>query len=142
MDIHDRARRLLEKAEPSVSGQSGHGALLSAAGVLIHGFDLMDHEAHSLLMEVFNPRCMPPWSDKDVRRKISEARKLGSGKPKGYLLSKNAQASKKTTGASSYNAPSSHPESVKTRNEFDPAALSAAMLRGFSPDYHLSLIHI
>jgi hypothetical protein len=135
MEILERARRLLEKAEPAVSGQQGHGRLLAAAGALVNGFDLSESEALSLLLEVFNPRCMPPWSEKDVRRKVSEAARLGSKDPKGYLIGTQGAGSQGTSNNRPAQIPAVQAERIKKRSEFDPSALAGMMLRGFKPDY-------
>ena len=74
-DAETRYRLWLEKAEPSVSHQAGHAKLLKAAtgGV---GFGL-DHQAIArILTSDFNPRCLPPWSDREIEHKVSEAIKL------------------------------------------------------------------
>lgn len=135
MDIHDRARRLLEKAKPSISGQSGHGTLLAAAGALVNGFALPEHEAAALLLSHYNPRCLPPWNEKDIRRKVSEALRLGSAAPRGYLLKNTHQTHQQNpTPATNNHTPQA--QRAKKRNEFDPAALRAMMCRGFNPDYH------
>jgi hypothetical protein len=137
MDIYERAKKLLEKAEPSVSGQSGHGKLLAAAGALVNGFDLSESDALSLLLSEFNPRCMPPWSEKDVRRKVSEAARLGSSKPRGYLIGTQGKGSQGggQRRTEPRQAPTPAAARVKKRSEFDPSALQAMMCRGFKPDY-------
>jgi hypothetical protein len=134
LTIPERAARLLDKAEPSVSGQGGHGKLLAAAGALVNGFALGESEALSLLMSHYNPRCMPPWSEKDVRRKVSEALRLGSKQPRGHLIGTQGKGSQ----GGSYSAPRSsspQPQREAKRSEFDPKALEAMMCRGFKPDY-------
>ena len=91
-DITDRARLYLAKCDPAVQGEAGHGKLLWAAQVLVRGFKLDDNTALSLLWAEFNPRCNPPWDAgdpadvKDFERKVTEARKLPSEKPDGWLL--------------------------------------------------------
>lgn len=134
MEIEERARRLLEKAEPAVSGQQGHNKLLGAACTLVHGFDLSESVAFNLLMDHYNPRCMPPWSEKDVRRKVSEAAKKRGSKPRGYMIGTQGKG---TQGQSIYQPPTIQPSSARTakRNEFDPSALASMMCRGFKPDY-------
>jgi hypothetical protein len=97
-DVIKRASAYLETCDPAVQGQGGHGKLLYAASRLVNGFDLTDQEAYSILAEEYNPRCVPPWDladqkdEKDFRRKISEARKLGSNKPKGWLLNDSVES--------------------------------------------------
>jgi len=60
--------------EPAVSGKYGHKTTLRAACVLVQGFDLTVGEAWPLMC-AFNKRCKPPWSGRDLRRKLDEADK-------------------------------------------------------------------
>jgi len=73
-----------------VQGQGGHAALLWAARCLVRGFLLPDEVAHRLLVEHYNPRCVPPWEgrelERDFRHKLDEARNRPFDKPDGWLL--------------------------------------------------------
>lgn len=83
--VLERARRYLAHKDPSIAGSGGHDALLSAAVALVRGFALTEREALELLRADFNPRCKPPWSTRDLERKVREATKaqrVGLG----YLL--------------------------------------------------------
>jgi hypothetical protein len=71
----DRARSYLQTMDPSISGEHGHDKLLKAASVLVNDFDLTDGEALDLLVTDFNPRCVPPWEEAELARKVSEAKK-------------------------------------------------------------------
>ena len=84
--VADRARRYVEKMPPAISGSGGHNALFAVARVLIHGFDLPEDDAWQILIE-YNARCIPPWSERELRHKLSAAGKLTrSIKPRGHLL--------------------------------------------------------
>jgi putative DNA primase/helicase len=89
-DLHDLIERrvipYLARCEPSVSGQDGHGRALFAAVRIGPGFGLPEDLTYSVLAEHFNPRCLPPWSEKELRRKVSEAYKVESRR--GFLLDK------------------------------------------------------
>ena len=135
MELKDRARLLLEKVEPSISGSGGHGKLLAAAGALVNGFSLSDSEAESLLLDVFNPRCSQPWSPNEIRHKVSEARKLGSSQGAGYLLKSNGNHSSTNHQQQQPSRRSPQPQRIPKRSAFDPAALAGMMTRGFKPDY-------
>jgi hypothetical protein len=140
MDLVDRARLLLAKAEPSVSGSHGHSALLSAASALVWGFDLDEGTALGLLRESFNPRCNPPWNERDLLRKVQEANKLGNAKhQRGYLIgSSNAGSGRpKETHSRGYSAPAAaqEVERIKKRQAYDAAALRAMQHRGFRPGH-------
>lgn len=81
----DRARRYLASMDPSISGEGGHNAALRAAVALVRGFNLSTSDALTLMLEDFNPRCSPPWTEKELRHKVEEAEAKGE-KPWGYLL--------------------------------------------------------
>jgi hypothetical protein len=69
----DRARKYLAKMPGSVSGSGGHQALWDAAQHLVRGFNLTADQAMALLVDDFNPRCEPPWAEKDLQHKIDDA---------------------------------------------------------------------
>ena len=73
-----RAKAYLAKCEPAISGQGGHNQTFKVACALVHGFHLDDDTALSLLWNEYNPRCVPPWSAKDLRHKVESALKQGS----------------------------------------------------------------
>lgn len=85
--LFDRARRYLSTVAGAVSGQGGHGATLHAAGILVNGFAFSIDEAWPIIAE-WNLSCQPPWRDSDLRRKLTEAERLGPppGKSRGYLI--------------------------------------------------------
>lgn len=72
--VMKRARAYLARMNPSIQGQAGSNDLFAAACRMVHGFFLNDSDALGLILDEFNPRCEPPWDEKDVERKISEAR--------------------------------------------------------------------
>ena len=59
---------------PAVSGQHGHNRTFRAACILVLDFALDRSSALTLLKE-WNDRCTPPWNERDLERKISEAEK-------------------------------------------------------------------
>ncbi len=69
----DRARAYIERMPPAVSGAHGHTALWSVARKLVQDFGLDDHAALDLLRE-YNQRCVPSWSEKELRHKVTSAR--------------------------------------------------------------------
>lgn len=74
-DRMKRARDYIATMPESISGSRGHDALFRVAAKLIKGFELSDDEARDLIVRDFNPRCKPPWSEKEIEHKISEAHK-------------------------------------------------------------------
>jgi hypothetical protein len=82
----DRARKYLAKTEPAVSGQHGHDATFKVACILVWGFGLSFSEALPIFIE-WNARCMPPWSERELRRKLIQAlTHPNHQKPRGHLL--------------------------------------------------------
>lgn len=82
-NIATRARRLAETMEPAVSGSGGHTTFYKAAIALVKGLGLSIDEAHPHMMQ-YNARCVPPFSDYDVERKLRDAQ--NSSVENGYLL--------------------------------------------------------
>ena len=68
--LADRARGYVEKMPEAISGSGGHDALFAVASALIHGFDLPEADAWQILIE-YNARCLPPWSERELRHKLS-----------------------------------------------------------------------
>lgn len=83
-DHVERARLYLEKCEPAVSGQGGHTTTFLVAQKLVRGFALDEATAFSLMTE-WNRRCVPPWSRRELARKVKEAARAGL-MPDGALL--------------------------------------------------------
>jgi hypothetical protein len=79
------ARAYLAGLPGAVSGRQGHRASFIAAMKIVRGFDLNEEAAFALLRDEWNSRCEPPWSDADLRHKVSEAAEK-SGMRRGALL--------------------------------------------------------
>lgn len=73
-DASSRAAKYLERIPPAVSGQGGHNQTFNAACILVLGFGLSVDEAYPLLAS-WNQQCQPPWSEKELRHKLDDARK-------------------------------------------------------------------
>lgn len=85
-----RARAYLAKCEPAIQGANGSRATFVVAAKLVHGFELSQEQAFDLLAEEYNPRCSPPWSERDLRRKVNEAADKGRAFARGSLLERRA----------------------------------------------------
>lgn len=83
-NVEERARKYIAKMDPAVSGQKGHQSTWDVALVLCRGFSLSEDRAYSLLCE-YNTRCAPPWSERELKHKISGALKAEKV-PRGFLL--------------------------------------------------------
>lgn len=80
-----RASAYLAKCQGAVSGSAGHSQTFSVAVALVRGFDLNPDLAYDLLLHEFNPRCSPPWSEKELRHKIDDAQHKAD-QTTGFLL--------------------------------------------------------
>ena len=79
-----RARRFLLAVEPAVSGQQGDLHTFCVCCRVVRGFGLSDSEAMEVLNE-WNARCAPPWSEQELFEKVRNARRYGR-EPIGALL--------------------------------------------------------
>jgi len=84
-----RARAYLAKVPPAIAGHQGHAQTWQAALAVTRGFDLDVDTAFELLAEDYNPRCEPPWSEKELRHKVHSAAKDAKVSV-GYLLEDKA----------------------------------------------------
>jgi hypothetical protein len=84
--VMDRAAKYVAKMDQAVSGERGHDTTFHVACTLVLGFGLLPDEAWPIIAE-WNQRCAPPWSEKDLRRKLDEANK--EPRERGYLLATN-----------------------------------------------------
>lgn len=75
IDKLERARRYLAQVDPAISGSGGHDTTFRAACRMVIGFDLSPDEAFNLLWSEYNHRCVPPWTEKELRHKVDQANK-------------------------------------------------------------------
>jgi len=85
-EVHQRAVEYLAKCNPAISGQGGHAQTFEVARAIVYGFDLGTEVGFELLSQHYNPKCLPPWTDTDLRHKCAEASTVPFDKPRGYLL--------------------------------------------------------
>jgi KaiC/GvpD/RAD55 family RecA-like ATPase len=109
--VSERAIKYLAKMEPSISGQDGHKKCFAAACVLIKGFELTESEALRILQMEFNPRCQPPWSDRELQHKVSQAKKQPGAT--GYLRDALPEQWSKIRLPSNYKEKPQEPEPEK-----------------------------
>lgn len=84
-DLEQRAIAYLMALPPSIEHQGGHICAYRAASALVHGFALEPAHALALLERHFNPRCLPPWSARELEHKVSDAARKGHARTRGYL---------------------------------------------------------
>ncbi len=88
-DVRERARRYIAAIPSAVAGNHGDTVTFRVCCRLVRGFALSDDDALSVLEE-WNCRCVPPWSQDDLRSKLAAARLYGR-EPIGSLLSAQAK---------------------------------------------------
>ncbi|MFN7130778.1 MAG: VapE domain-containing protein, partial [Myxococcales bacterium] len=71
-----RARAWLSVRDPAVEGQGGDRHTFLTAANLVNDFGLAADEAWSLLLD-WNARCVPPWSERELRAKLDSALRNG-----------------------------------------------------------------
>lgn len=76
-----RARAYLKKIPIAVEGQLGHDQALEAAMKMFSFFGLDFASVHRLLIEDFNPACVPPFSPFELKRKVEQAEKFAQPRP-------------------------------------------------------------
>jgi len=80
-----RARAYLRKIPGAVAGASGHTATFNAVAHVMIGFDLGEDDTLALIADDYNPRCDPPWSERELRHKIASV-SAQCKRERGYLL--------------------------------------------------------
>jgi hypothetical protein len=72
-EVIRRARAYLKRCKPAVEGEGGDAHTYKLACKLVGMFGMSSDNALSLLME-WNTRCVPPWSEDALRRKVELAK--------------------------------------------------------------------
>jgi primase-polymerase (primpol)-like protein len=92
VDERTRAQRCdgyVSRMSASISGSGGHGRLLAAACACWR-FGLSESSALAILRH-FNERCVPPWLDRELERKWTEAAKVSGSATFGSMLADRDQ---------------------------------------------------
>jgi hypothetical protein len=88
-DLDARIRAYIAKMPPAISGSSGHIATLNVANALVLGCGLSIDDARPYLVE-YNKSCEPPWSDRELEHKLTEADANKQDKARGWLLGEHS----------------------------------------------------
>jgi hypothetical protein len=80
----ERAYRYLAVLPPAIQGSHGDVYTFHVCCRLVRGFALEDGEALAVLQD-WNNRCQPPWSERELTQKVARARRYGR-EPIGGLL--------------------------------------------------------
>jgi P4 family phage/plasmid primase-like protien len=60
--------------EPAIAGAGGSGALWSLALHLVRTLELPIDTCRDLVRDLYNPRCVPAWSEAEILHKLEDAR--------------------------------------------------------------------
>jgi hypothetical protein len=93
-DVRERARRYIATIPPAVAGQHGDAATFRVCCRLVRGFALDDEDALDVLRE-WNDSCTPPWSEEELRAKLTGARHYGREPIGGLLASSPSHGSRR-----------------------------------------------
>ena len=96
-DVIGRICKYLAKIPGAIQGQDGSGALYNAARIVAHDFDQPIEVAIDVLETEYNPRCSPPWSEAEIRHKVTDALTKPHDKPRGHLLNAPLDSGKRTS---------------------------------------------
>lgn len=81
--VHKRAVAWLATMDPSIQGQDGSGKLMAAARCMCWGF-LGREAGYRVILDHFNPRCVPPWSEAEIAHACDSAM-VGADEPQFWL---------------------------------------------------------
>jgi len=126
MDLHERICRYLAACPPAIEKQNGHTQTYTVACALWNGFELDEAQTLSYLL-LYNQRCQPPWDEKELVHKASEAAKSQHSKPRGHLLGGDGKYGNGDFKASSFPARTEARPFVV----IDPSTAIEVFLKGF-----------
>jgi hypothetical protein len=98
-----RAAKYLARITPAVAGDYGHTQTFNAVAHVMFGFDLDIETTYDLIASEYNPRCDPPWAEKDLRHKVESCAK-DCKRSRGYLLD-SSRHPVHTTAQAAHKAP-------------------------------------
>lgn len=132
-----RAQKHIDTLEPAVSGSGGHAATYRAARILVNDYKLSVEEAWPILLS-YNERCEPPWTEKELRRKLEDAAKrppgnYGTDKSQGRKTPNPAPrppSERIAKGPAKYNPPPKAPIGPPAIPQLDSAMLAALAEKG------------
>ena len=87
--MSERERRALayvDEYPAAVEGYDGSGTTFRLACVLCNGFELGPEKALEILLQHYNHRCMPEWSEAELKHKVDDAANRGLTGDAGYMF--------------------------------------------------------
>lgn len=88
-DRERRAAAYVDKIPGAVSGNAGHTATFNAVAHVMFGFDVDVDVARRIILDHYNQRCSPPWTDKEIDHKLESVAERCT-RERGYLLTDRA----------------------------------------------------
>jgi hypothetical protein len=149
-DCERRAIAYLDAMPPAVSGFGGHNTTFSAASALVHGFGIAPDHALQLLLDHYNDRCKPPWTEKELTHKVLDAAVKPHEQPFGWLRDADRSDShdvdlsafyKKIEVSQQHAESKSIPDAKTASPVFAPNPLSIRQLLWSYPELRPPLIH-
>ena len=133
-DVKQRSITYLNAMPPAISGSGGHSQTYAAATALVHGFGIEPATSLVLLTDHYNPRCIPPWSDKELQHKVNQAATKPHDRPFGWLRDERPEAPIDDVDLSQFVVKPNvtdddEPESLETSAAEDPGVLPDRLLR-------------
>ena len=84
----------------AVSGSGGHNQTFSVACSLYNGWALSENETLAWL-KIYNERCDPKWSDRELAHKAADAAKAKHNNPRGHLIGEQQKTEEQPSAAGS-----------------------------------------
>ncbi len=123
MTLPERINAYVNACPPAISGQGGHNQTFTVACALVNGFQLSENDAIRL-MEVYNQKCQPPWTEKEIAHKVKTALSTPHDKPRGHLIGTISMSQAPTPKTPAPKAPPEKPTPVMPeRKDVIPSAL-------------------
>ena len=83
--LQERIQAYLDATPPAIAYSDGHKQTFKVACLLYNGWALTVDETLAWL-KIYNTKCEPPWTNKELAHKAKDAAKAKHEKPRGYLL--------------------------------------------------------
>jgi putative DNA primase/helicase len=129
-ELERRAAAYLDRIPAAIAGHGGHGQTYAAATALVHGFGIEPAVAFALLRHQYNPRCQPPWTDRELMHKVDDAASKPHDRPFGYLRdadrppdSPSAEAPRAKASPSEEQRPIGRRLRVRSLADIEPTAI-------------------
>ena len=85
MTKSERIAKYLEACPAAESGYGGHNQTFKVVCALYKGWALSEEET-LMWLRVYNRKCLPPWSERELMHKVQSAARVAHNNPRGYLI--------------------------------------------------------